>query len=337
MAKKIKSSIKARPLCERLGRVSREAAARAKQEGENPELAKHAAVIRTLGKRVTKDIIEIGRRLTEAKKLVGHDHWGDWLEKEFAWSEGTALNFMRVFKFAEERKNKNFTDLDIADLNIAPSALYALVRKSAPEEMVDEIMARAGAGEAITNSLVQEILAKHAAANKAEQPEQKESAPDQPEQTEGEPDQPEQTASQDEQPKQEEPEQPKQEKGEREQRPGLDADPRVQDYGVWFREAVKHANGLKRAAEIVDDQSLDEERRAALRKAIEPDLLDDVLVGGGAGVKLFNFLWQLVNGVDKPIENDQSDEPTQDDEGDEPTQLYEVRNNENSVERTPAT
>jgi hypothetical protein len=114
------------------------------------------------------------------------------------------LNFMRVFKFAEERKNKNFTDLDIADLNIAPSALYALVRKSTAEEVVDEMMARAKAGETITNSLVQEVLAKHAAANKVEQPEHEEGESEQPKQTEGEPEQPEQEEGEPEQPEQEE-------------------------------------------------------------------------------------------------------------------------------------
>src|SRR5262249_11860333 len=161
---------------------------------------------------------------------VGHDHWGDWLEKEFAWSEGTALNFMRVFKFAEERKSKNFTDLDIADLSIAPSALYALVRKSTPEEVVDEMMARAETGETITNKTIQEKLAAHAAANKTEQPdEEAEGEPEQSKQAEGETKKPEQTASQDEHPK-------------REQLQALDADPRVQNYGVWFREVVKHAN-----------------------------------------------------------------------------------------------
>src|SRR5262249_20365469 len=162
----------------------------------------------------------------------------------------------------------------------APSALYALVRKSTPEEVVDEMMARAETGETITNKTIQEKLAAHAAANKTEQPdEEAEGEPEQSKQAEGETKKPEQTASQDEHPK-------------REQLQALDADPRVQNYGVWFREVVKHANALATAAEIVDDKSLDEARRAALRKAIEPDLLDDALVGGGAGVKLFNFLWQ---------------------------------------------
>jgi Protein of unknown function (DUF3102) len=168
-----KPKIKAKPLCSRLRGVVRTAADRAVQEGQNPELAKHAAAIRTLGKRVSTDIVEIGRRLTESKKLVVHGNataadggWAGWLQTEFQWSEGTALNFMRVYELAEhfKSKNKNFTDLTFADLTIAPSAMYVLARPSTPNEVRDEIMDRAVAGEAITHSTVQEVRANHVAA-----------------------------------------------------------------------------------------------------------------------------------------------------------------------------
>jgi hypothetical protein len=99
-----------------------------------PELAEHARVIRDLSKRAVEDIIEIGRRLTLAKKRLGHGHYVNWLEKEFAWSVGTALNFTHVYEFVEalKSKNKNFTDLDIATLNIAPSAMYTLAQPGTP-------------------------------------------------------------------------------------------------------------------------------------------------------------------------------------------------------------
>ena len=48
-------------------------------------LAQNAEAIRALGKRVIGDIIEIGRRLTEAKKIVGHGNWLPWLDREFGW------------------------------------------------------------------------------------------------------------------------------------------------------------------------------------------------------------------------------------------------------------
>jgi hypothetical protein len=38
-------------------------------------LAEHAAVIRALGKRVIGDVIEMGRRLSDAKKIACHGGW----------------------------------------------------------------------------------------------------------------------------------------------------------------------------------------------------------------------------------------------------------------------
>lgn len=41
--------------------------------------------------------IEIGRRLTEAKAMVSHGEWGNWLKEEVRYSKSTANNFMRIF------------------------------------------------------------------------------------------------------------------------------------------------------------------------------------------------------------------------------------------------
>jgi len=41
--------------------------------------------------------IEIGRRLVEAKSLLEHGEWGDWLEEQVSYSSSTANNLMRLF------------------------------------------------------------------------------------------------------------------------------------------------------------------------------------------------------------------------------------------------
>jgi hypothetical protein len=51
----------------------------------NPTLVEHAAAIRALGKRVVTDVIEIGARLTECKRIAGHGSWLPWLNREFGW------------------------------------------------------------------------------------------------------------------------------------------------------------------------------------------------------------------------------------------------------------
>src|SRR6516165_2822122 len=72
-------------------------------------LAENAEEIRKLGKRAVGDVIEIGRRLTEMKKICGHGNWLPWLQREFGWTNRQALNYMRVHKLS--LKSENFSDL----------------------------------------------------------------------------------------------------------------------------------------------------------------------------------------------------------------------------------
>ncbi|UEC19651.1 DUF3102 domain-containing protein [Clostridium septicum] len=49
-------------------------------------------------KMVLYNSIEIGRKLVEAKELLPHGEWGNWLEKEVEYSKSTANNLMKIFK-----------------------------------------------------------------------------------------------------------------------------------------------------------------------------------------------------------------------------------------------
>jgi hypothetical protein len=103
-------------------------------------LAENAEEIRKIGKRVGGDVIEIGRRLTEMKKLCGHGNWRPWLEREFGWTDRHALNYVRVYELS--LKSENFSDL-----GIPVSGLYLLAAPSTPPEAVDEVIERAKSGE----------------------------------------------------------------------------------------------------------------------------------------------------------------------------------------------
>jgi hypothetical protein len=105
-------------------------------------LADHADAIRALGKRAVGDVIEIGRRLTEAKKIAGHGNWLPWLEREFGWQERTAQNFMQVYVMSKSAK--------FADLTLPVSGLYLLAAPSTPDEARAEVIARAEGGEALS-------------------------------------------------------------------------------------------------------------------------------------------------------------------------------------------
>ena len=100
-------------------------------------LAENAEEIRNLGKRAAGDVIEIGRRLTEMKELCGR---GNWLQREFGWTDRHALNYMRVYGLS--LKSENFSDL-----RISVSGLYLLAAPSTPPEAVDEVIERAKSGE----------------------------------------------------------------------------------------------------------------------------------------------------------------------------------------------
>ena len=56
-----------------------------------------AAEIRTLTATMLSNVIEIGRRMAEAKAILPHGEFGQWLEKNTAYSQRTANNFMKLF------------------------------------------------------------------------------------------------------------------------------------------------------------------------------------------------------------------------------------------------
>jgi len=106
-----------------------------------------------LGRQTIDNIVEIGRRLTEAKKIVGHGGWLPWLDREFGWEETTALRFMRVHKLTLS-KSGNLPDLPV-------SGLYLLAAPSTPESAKAEIIERAEAGEALLVAEVKRVVEKH--------------------------------------------------------------------------------------------------------------------------------------------------------------------------------
>lgn len=62
-----------------------------------PEIANEIRYLDRQAKRlVLGHAIEIGNRLLEAKELVPHGQWGDWLKAEFDYSQSSAQNFMRI-------------------------------------------------------------------------------------------------------------------------------------------------------------------------------------------------------------------------------------------------
>jgi hypothetical protein len=61
-----------------------------------------ALEIRTLQQQaesiLTRYIIEIGRRLCEAKAVLDHGQWGPWLKEQVQFSQSTAQNYMKIYE-----------------------------------------------------------------------------------------------------------------------------------------------------------------------------------------------------------------------------------------------
>ena len=109
-------------------------------------LAQNAEAIRALGKRVIGDIIEIGRLLTEAKKIAGHGNWLPWLDREFGWSDSTALRFMQVHTMA-------LKSVTVTDLDLPLRGLYMLAAPSTPEEAREAVIERVENGERLSSRM----------------------------------------------------------------------------------------------------------------------------------------------------------------------------------------
>jgi hypothetical protein len=116
-------------------------------------LDEHAAEIRRLGKRVIGDVLEIGRRLTEAKKQLGRAGFLPWIEREFGWSEDTAERFIALHALQR-------TLPQLAETSLPISALYLLASSSTPPA-VEEVIAKAQAGERVSVAEVKATVERH--------------------------------------------------------------------------------------------------------------------------------------------------------------------------------
>lgn len=110
-------------------------------------------------------IIEIGKRLHEAKICLPHGEWGNWLKNEVNFSERTAQNFMRI---AREYQNPQM----IADMG--NSATKALLLLSLPAEEREDFVAEShiidGEAKTVAQMTTKEMedLMKELAAERAE-------------------------------------------------------------------------------------------------------------------------------------------------------------------------
>jgi hypothetical protein len=121
--------------------------------GTIPALAEHTRAIHELAKRTREDIIAIGRHLAEARELVEHGAWLDWINVEFGWSDQTARNFIHVYELSADPQIQNL----VLNLDLPLKVLYQIAAPKA-ETARQELAERHEAGEEITRAAVEDAL-----------------------------------------------------------------------------------------------------------------------------------------------------------------------------------
>lgn len=95
--------------------------------------------------------IEIGRKLTEAKELVPHGEWGNWLKTEVDYSKSTANNLMKIFQeygadqislLGENLKSQTFGNLNYSQATLLLGVPAEERKKFVEENNVEEMSAR---------------------------------------------------------------------------------------------------------------------------------------------------------------------------------------------------
>ena len=117
--------------------------------------------------------IEIGRRLAEAKAILPHGSWGEWLEKEVEFSQSTAGNYMKLFEAYGNQQMSLFgifgNSQTIANLDYTK----ALKLLAVPEEEREAFAEEVDAGNLSVRELEAAIRERNEARAQAEEERQK--------------------------------------------------------------------------------------------------------------------------------------------------------------------
>jgi hypothetical protein len=95
-----------------------------------------------------RDVVSIGRILTEVRDVMPHGQWLPWLEREFAWAPRTAQRYIGAYALVS--KNDTLSHLE-------PSALFYLAAPTTPDPVRAEVIDRAAKGERLTHRDVKAI------------------------------------------------------------------------------------------------------------------------------------------------------------------------------------
>ena len=112
--------------------------------------------------------IEIGRRLVEAKSMLDHGEWGDWLKNEVDFSQSTANNLMRLFEEYGESQISIFGAVSNSQTIANLPYSKALMLLSLPAEEREDFAEEVGAEDLSVRELKEAIRERNEAKQEAE-------------------------------------------------------------------------------------------------------------------------------------------------------------------------
>jgi Protein of unknown function (DUF3102) len=115
------------------------------------DLRDRAGRLRGLFKKLSANIIAIGRDLIEVKDRLAHGQFENWIERELGVGIRAAQYYMAVARFTDGKSET------VALL--PPSTLRILAAKSAPSKIVDQVIARAASGDIVADVAVKTMIA----------------------------------------------------------------------------------------------------------------------------------------------------------------------------------
>lgn len=127
-------------------------------EIQQSNLGQIEAEIVILKHQTAQNIIEIGKRLIQAKEMLPHGKWGKWLEEKVEFSDRTARRFMHA-----ANEFSNWTSLS----DLPPTKIFALL--DVPKEEREEFIRENKVDEMTTRELQQVIKEKKELEHQLEQ------------------------------------------------------------------------------------------------------------------------------------------------------------------------
>ncbi len=110
-----------------------------------------AEEIKEAVRRTAAEIVYIGGKLVEVQEHLKGNGFQQWCNEEFGWSKSQAYNYINAYNRFGARPN-------FGQLDIATSAINLLAAPSTPDDVVEEIVSKAEAGEKITYSQAKQAI-----------------------------------------------------------------------------------------------------------------------------------------------------------------------------------